>query len=273
MSVVSRPRNGHRPGRVLQADAKSLKHLPQVRLAVLASIRHIRHVGARGLAQASRYHSPIAQGTRCVSLRRVRRSGAGTGGRRRHDDHTRASRPRYLIRGCVLHLSSVRSRHQAGRSGIIGRQCVRGASRQLTNSGARVLLRRSPGGPGGHHVRAPGHPRRRSRSPYRAALGANCGPFRTVPRAERQPCRIYTGRHTRRSGPTPRILAPLRQKPPRHAGCVLRDRGVDNHEEGMYLREPVSAPIRRSRLRGMWASMLSGVRRCHRIGCVLCPLR
>jgi hypothetical protein len=70
-------------------------------------------------------------------LRRVRCSGAGTGSRRRDDDHTRASRPHHLIRGCVLHLSSVRARHQAGRSGIAGRQCVRAASRQLTNSGAR----------------------------------------------------------------------------------------------------------------------------------------
>jgi hypothetical protein len=34
---------------VLQADAKSLKHLPQVRLAALASIRHMRPVGAGGL--------------------------------------------------------------------------------------------------------------------------------------------------------------------------------------------------------------------------------
>jgi len=30
------------PGRVLQADAKSLKHLPLVRAAALASIRHMR---------------------------------------------------------------------------------------------------------------------------------------------------------------------------------------------------------------------------------------
>jgi hypothetical protein len=34
---------------VLQADAKSLKHLPLVRLAALASIRHMRPIGAGGL--------------------------------------------------------------------------------------------------------------------------------------------------------------------------------------------------------------------------------
>ncbi len=34
---------------MLQADAKSLKHLPQFRLAALASIRHMRPVGAEGL--------------------------------------------------------------------------------------------------------------------------------------------------------------------------------------------------------------------------------
>ena len=34
---------------MLQADAKSLKHLPLVRAAALASIRHMRPVGAGGL--------------------------------------------------------------------------------------------------------------------------------------------------------------------------------------------------------------------------------
>jgi len=37
------------PGRVLQAAAKSLKHRPLVRVAALASIRHMRPVGAGDL--------------------------------------------------------------------------------------------------------------------------------------------------------------------------------------------------------------------------------
>ncbi len=47
---------------------------------------------------------------------------------------------------------------------------------------------------------------------------------------------------------------------------------IDNHQGDVRLREPVSASVRRSRLRGVRASMLLGLCGGHRIGCLLCPL-
>ena len=178
----------------------------------------------------------------------MRRNGGGTGGRGGHDDRTRASRPVHLIPGYVLHLSSGHSRHQAGPW----------AQLIVSAWAAIACVLNSMRGAEPHRLTWRWDRSQASVRPLRAVrlnlVGFTRWFYSVVPGPP----------HLCSRG----LVRSLRGMP---IACSIRRRG-DNYEGDLYLRESVSASVRRSRLRRMRASMLFGMCGCHRIGRLLCPL-